>query len=178
MLMGRWHSDAFLRYVRKQVLETTKGMSSIMLKNDFYHALPRLDAPSEDPRTRNHQSFASTHSLASMSHFPSSHLPSFSLYLWRSLVFGLQRKRFLGKQDIWEIMFILANWIYIYIYLLVLTIRQTHSRFEVKISSSLTKIHSFSGFFVKKYLFSSSFFREHPIACFRQCSVKNNGGEY
>ena len=42
MLMGRWKSDAWLYYIRKQVLEFSKGMATALLKNEFYHALPSL----------------------------------------------------------------------------------------------------------------------------------------
>jgi hypothetical protein len=37
MLMGRWSSDAFMRYIRKQVLQLSHGISSRMLTyNEFY----------------------------------------------------------------------------------------------------------------------------------------------
>jgi len=37
MLMGRWSSDAFMRYIRKQVLQLSHGISTKMLTyNEFY----------------------------------------------------------------------------------------------------------------------------------------------
>lgn len=63
-LVGRWSSDACLKRIRKQVLETAKGVSSRMLKNDFFHALPSPSSAIDDPRTRNEESFATN--LSSM----------------------------------------------------------------------------------------------------------------
>lgn len=81
MLVGRWSSDAFLKYIRKQVLETAKGISSRMLKNDLFHVLPSPSSTIDDPRTRNKESFASNLSSMAMT---SSRLqamrPAFSLY--------------------------------------------------------------------------------------------------
>ena len=38
MLLGRWKSDSWLRYIRKQVLEFSKGVSAAMvLEDDFFH---------------------------------------------------------------------------------------------------------------------------------------------
>ena len=38
MLIGRWSSDAFLRYIEKQIKEFTKGVSKRMLSNEtFFH---------------------------------------------------------------------------------------------------------------------------------------------
>jgi hypothetical protein len=38
MILGRWSSDAFLVYIRPQVLEWTANMSTSMVKNlDFHH---------------------------------------------------------------------------------------------------------------------------------------------
>jgi hypothetical protein len=51
MLLGRWSSDAFLRYIRKQVLEFSNDVSRKMIKNPKYHHLP--DPDREDPRTHN-----------------------------------------------------------------------------------------------------------------------------
>ena len=41
-LMGRWLSDAWSSYIRKQVLEFSRGMSHSLLQNEFLHALPSL----------------------------------------------------------------------------------------------------------------------------------------
>ena len=79
MLMGRWSSDAFLKYIRRQVLEFSKGMSRRMVKNEYLYAIPTHQSDSNDPRTQNQNSFATNLSLA-----PSSHRnniqPAFSLW--------------------------------------------------------------------------------------------------
>ena len=51
MLIGRWSSDAFLRYIRRQVQEFSSGVSSKMILAPDYFTIP--DAGHEDPRTRN-----------------------------------------------------------------------------------------------------------------------------
>lgn len=48
MLIGRWSSDAFLRYIRRQVQEFSKGISKKMLLTEEYFSIP--DAGPEDPR--------------------------------------------------------------------------------------------------------------------------------
>ena len=59
MLLGRWSSDAFLRYLRRQVLEFSRGLSEVMTENDFY-TIPEIERiHPEDPRTRNTASFSS-----------------------------------------------------------------------------------------------------------------------
>lgn len=55
MLIGRWSSDAFLRYIRRQVLQFSAGVSRRMVSDqstDFY-TLPDFDP--EHPRTRAHR---------------------------------------------------------------------------------------------------------------------------
>ena len=55
MLIGRWSSDAFLRYIRRQVLQFSAGVSKRMVSNqaqDFF-TLPEFDP--EHPRTRAHR---------------------------------------------------------------------------------------------------------------------------
>jgi hypothetical protein len=49
MLLGRWSSDAFLRYIRPQVAEFSKGVSRAMIKNGTYYHI--TTSHSEDPRT-------------------------------------------------------------------------------------------------------------------------------
>jgi hypothetical protein len=39
MLMGRWSSDAFLRYIRKQVKEFSLGVSSKMIQNENFFTI-------------------------------------------------------------------------------------------------------------------------------------------
>jgi hypothetical protein len=56
MLIGRWSSDAFLRYIRKQVTEFSNNVAQMMIQNPAYH---HIEPPSrEDPR--NHNSMAAT----------------------------------------------------------------------------------------------------------------------
>ena len=64
MLIGRWCSDAFLLYVRRQVQEFSAGISADMVAVDHYFTIPDLEeCDSLDPRTRNCRSFANTISL-------------------------------------------------------------------------------------------------------------------
>ena len=64
MLLGRWCSDAFLLYIRRQVQEFSAGVSADMVSEDTFFTIPDLDISDDaDPRTRNCQSFANTISL-------------------------------------------------------------------------------------------------------------------
>ena len=49
MLMGRWSSDAFLKYIRRQVLKFGKGISIRMIRNDIHFTIPEHRATQEDP---------------------------------------------------------------------------------------------------------------------------------
>ena len=53
MLIGRWSSDAFLRYIRRQVQEFSSGVSSRMLLTAAYFTIPDF-AGTEDSRTPGH----------------------------------------------------------------------------------------------------------------------------
>ena len=64
MLMGRWSSDAFLKYIRRQVLEFSKGISIRMIRNDILFTIPEHRATQEDPRAQNRNSFATNLSMA------------------------------------------------------------------------------------------------------------------
>jgi hypothetical protein len=52
MLIGRWHSDAFLAYIEKQVREFTRGLSNIMLSLDSFYHLPDPNLPSQNTQTQ------------------------------------------------------------------------------------------------------------------------------
>ena len=53
MILGRWSSDAFLDYIRPQVLEWTNQLSRDILQNDsFFDAADSRRANPSDPRTR------------------------------------------------------------------------------------------------------------------------------
>jgi hypothetical protein len=40
MLLGRWSSDAFLRYIRKQVKEFSAGISQKMILHEDFFTIP------------------------------------------------------------------------------------------------------------------------------------------
>ena len=64
MLLGRWSSDAFLLYIRRQVQEFSAGVSADMVSQESFSIIPNLNEHViMDPRTRNSQSFANTISL-------------------------------------------------------------------------------------------------------------------
>jgi len=51
MLLGRWSSNAFLDYIRKQVKEFSNGISSKMIQHEHFFTIP--SSSSEDPRAPN-----------------------------------------------------------------------------------------------------------------------------
>ena len=52
MLIGQWSSNAFLRYIRKQVQEFSKGVSRAMITMDDFFTIPKICE--EDPRILGH----------------------------------------------------------------------------------------------------------------------------
>ena len=62
MLMGRWSSDAFMRYLRKQVISLSHGIATKMLTFEEFYTVPDFVHTSADgdPRTRNNSNLAST----------------------------------------------------------------------------------------------------------------------
>jgi hypothetical protein len=52
MLLGRWSSNAFLRYIRKQVKEFSRGISSKMVQQEHFFTVP--SSSKDDPRISNH----------------------------------------------------------------------------------------------------------------------------
>jgi hypothetical protein len=46
MLLGRWSSDAFLHYIRKQVKKFSKGISEKMIQNENFFTIP--SGPNQD----------------------------------------------------------------------------------------------------------------------------------
>jgi hypothetical protein len=66
MLLGRWSSDAFLRYIRKQVKEFSNGISTKMITKEHFFTIPTTSK--QDPKTPNR-------SLNPTSHF--NHGPNF-----------------------------------------------------------------------------------------------------
>jgi hypothetical protein len=62
MLIGRWSSDAFMQYIRKQVLAASHGISQKMLTFKDFFTVPDFIhyAADGDIRTRNQNNLAST----------------------------------------------------------------------------------------------------------------------
>jgi hypothetical protein len=56
MLIGCWSSDAFLRYIRKQVMEFSQNVAKRMLSCQNFRHVPNVHMPvsQDDPRIRNH----------------------------------------------------------------------------------------------------------------------------
>ena len=80
ILIGRWKSDGFSTHARKQVLETSKGTSIRMLKNDLHHVLPTPSSTIDDSRIRNRDSFdTNLSSIALTSSWLQALRPAFSL---------------------------------------------------------------------------------------------------
>jgi hypothetical protein len=52
MLLGRWSSGAFLRYIKKQVKEFSFGIGQKIIINEHFFTVP--SSSNEDPRCRNH----------------------------------------------------------------------------------------------------------------------------
>ena len=54
--IGRWSSDAFLRYIRKQVEQFSHNVSHRMIRSQFHHHIPDLEPAVShlDPRKKNH----------------------------------------------------------------------------------------------------------------------------
>ncbi len=55
MLIGRWSSNSFLWYIRKQVMEFSHNVSKKMLRFRHYQHVPNYDhrIAANDPRVRN-----------------------------------------------------------------------------------------------------------------------------
>ena len=83
MLLGRWSSDAFLLYIRRQVQEFSKGVSTDMVDQENFFTIPDIQDDDDflNPRTRNSQSFASTISLNGPN-VSSSHAKRPAMHVW------------------------------------------------------------------------------------------------
>ena len=82
MMIGRWSSDAFLRYIRKQVEQFSHNVSSRMLRFEMHRHIPDM-APRIshlDPRQRNHPDNAETRRNVGGNSARRVQLPSFSLF--------------------------------------------------------------------------------------------------
>ncbi|KAL7448034.1 hypothetical protein ACHAWC_000300 [Mediolabrus comicus] len=82
MMIGRWSSDAFLRYIRKQVEQFSHNVSRRMLSHKFYRHIPDYSPHTThlDPRQRNHPSNAETRRNIGGRQLQQARLPAFSLY--------------------------------------------------------------------------------------------------
>ncbi len=56
MLIGHWSSGAFLRYIRKQVMEFSQNVAKRMLSCQNFRHVPsvHMQVSQDDPRIRNH----------------------------------------------------------------------------------------------------------------------------
>lgn len=82
MMIGRWSSDAFLRYIRKQVEQFSHNVSRRMIQFQFFRHVPDL-APRVshlDPRQRNHTDNDETRRNIGGNRSRQAQLPAFSLY--------------------------------------------------------------------------------------------------
>ena len=79
MLQGRWSSDAFLRYIRKQVKQFSKGISTRMIQNEEFFTIPTVSR--FDPRQRGHpDNFATRNNIGSNAQ-SQARLPTWALNL-------------------------------------------------------------------------------------------------
>ena len=61
ILFGRWCSDVFLLYIRRQVQEFSTGVSADTIPHESFFTIPVMEeADRLDQRSRNNQSFANT----------------------------------------------------------------------------------------------------------------------
>ena len=82
MMIGRWSSDAFLKYIRKQVEQFSHNVAKRMIKNLMYRHIPEIEprVSHRDPRQRNHQDNAETRNNVSGSLSRLVSLPPFSQF--------------------------------------------------------------------------------------------------
>ncbi len=81
MFIGRWSSDAFLHYIRKQVIEFSQNVAKKMLSClNFRHIHVNRRIPSDDPCIRNHPNNAKTRKNVGGDSYRRVRLPLFALY--------------------------------------------------------------------------------------------------
>ena len=81
LVLGRWSSEAFLKYIRRQVQEFTTGVSARMIQRGSFFNVPHAHSTAhrEDPRTPGcRHSFASAHGTGFMRRGAS--MPPFNLF--------------------------------------------------------------------------------------------------
>jgi hypothetical protein len=84
MLIGRWSSDAFLRYIRRQVLQFSAGVSTCMVSPQAQNFFTLPDFAAEHPRTQSTNFQSPQHhgprqKLSTPDHVFESLLPRFEL---------------------------------------------------------------------------------------------------
>jgi hypothetical protein len=83
MLIGRWSSDAFLRYIQKQVEQFSEHISKQMIQVWSFRTIPDIAqhvVSNKDPRQRNHQDNAKTRNNIGGDRSRRVRLPAFSLF--------------------------------------------------------------------------------------------------
>ena len=82
MLIGQWSSDAFLGYIRKQVMEFSQNIAKKMLSYQNFCHIPNIhrQIPGDDPRQRNNPNNAKTRWNVGGNMLRQARLPAFSLY--------------------------------------------------------------------------------------------------
>jgi len=82
MMLGRWSSDAFLRYIRKQVEQFSHNVSKRMILHRSFRHIPEIDPriSPHDPRQRNHPNNAETRRNIGGDGARAARLPAFALY--------------------------------------------------------------------------------------------------
>eukprot|EP00978_Attheya_sp_CCMP212_P007824 scaffold18170_cov45-Attheya_sp.AAC.2 len=82
MLMGRWCSDAFLKYIRKQVKQFSHNVASRMIKNQHFYYFPSFTptVSNEDPRQHNHRANAATMQNCGRTLASQARMTSFALF--------------------------------------------------------------------------------------------------
>ncbi len=83
MMIGRWSSDAFLRYIRKQVKEFNHNVSQKMLTHMFHRHIPNYSSQTVshlDPRQHNHPDNAVTRINVGGERAQQARLPDFAQF--------------------------------------------------------------------------------------------------
>jgi len=82
MMIGRWSSDAFLRYIRKQVEQFSHNVSSRMLRFELHRHVsePTPSIDPQDPRQRNHRDNAETRRNFGGDRSVQRRLPAYSVF--------------------------------------------------------------------------------------------------
>ncbi len=82
MMIGRWSSDAFLLYIRKQVEQFSHNVARKMLTHETYNHIPNFEPTISrlDPRQHNHADNAATRRNVGGDTAAQARLPAFALH--------------------------------------------------------------------------------------------------